>query len=680
MQNNYYYSGFALAIVCAAFATNPGHAEEEIYRAPKWLQASLAARAAQSTDRFIVKFKTQSEHDLPSGAVRAKALTASAGQVLRHVRSLGDRSEVIALPASVGNEEARKIAKQIQSDPNVEYAEPDYKMFPTRSPNDPGFSPGIDFDGSLNTALVSQWYLSEPIGGINAPTAWNAVVGSPSTIVAVVDTGILNHSDLAGRIVTGYDFIGADADGSFDTANDGNGRDADATDPGNWVTAQQARTGNFSGCDESPSDWHGTHVAGIIAANADNAQNTAGINWATKIMSVRVLGKCGGYTSDIVDGMRWSVGIAVSGVPANANRANILNLSLGIRSDTNPPSCSRTMQNAINDVLARGAMVVVAVGNGREDSANSVPANCAGVISVAASLRDGQFASSYSNFGPLVTLAAPGGFIPDPASDFGANGILSISDRGNTVPLHDNATAVLSGTSFSTAIVSGVASLLLAVNPNLSPTQIKAILQSTARLPSNANDKGLDCAIATNRPCQQYVIDAAAAVNAVGQPLLTILDSHRNPVSLLDFGTGTSGGTSTPQTIIVFNPGVSAIRIEKLVIAGQHHGDFDASTTCASRTVAGGYPFDLGAGAECQVDVIFTARGSNVRTADVIIASNVDLPVAVTGSGPATPSSGGNGGGTGGCTLNPNQNLDPTLLLFVAISLFTLVRRRNARP
>lgn len=666
MRNNNYCSGFAVAVVCAAFATT-GHAQEQTYRTPKWLQASMAA---QSTDRFIVKFKAESAHALPSGAVRAKALTASAGQVLRHVRSLGDRAEVMALPASVGNAEAQNLAKQIQADPNVEYAEPDYKMFPVRTPNDPGFSPGINFAALPSIALVSQWYLSDPIGGINAPGAWDVVVGSPSTIVAVIDTGVLNHSDLAGRIVAGYDFIGADADGSLDTANDGNGRDADATDPGNWITTQEARTGNFASCGPDPSDWHGTHVAGIIAANADNGQNIAGINWLAKIMPVRVLGKCGGYISDIVDAMRWSVGLAVGGVPPNANRANIINLSLGIPSDN--ASCSPTMQSAINDVLARGATVVVAAGNGPVDSANSVPANCAGVISVAASLRSGQLAASYSNFGSSITLAAPGGFIPKLTTDFGADGILSINDRGDTVPFKDNATAMLFGTSFSTAIVSGVASLLLAVNPNLSPTQIKAILQSSARLPSNPNDKGLDCVIAVNRPCQQYVVDAAAAVRVAGQPLLTILDSNRNPVSLLNFGTSTLNATSAPQTIIVRNPSGSPIRIERLVIAGQHQDDFNATTTCA-------HPFDLAAGAECQIDVTFTARGNNVRTADIIVASNVDLPVAVTGSGPPTPSSGGNnGGGGGGCTLNSTQNRDPTLLLILAISLFTFVRRRNA--
>ena len=674
MRNNNYCSGFALAVVCAAFATT-GHAQEQTYRTPKWLQASVAA---QSTDRFIVKFKAESAHALPSGAVRAKALTASAGQVLRHVRSLGDRAEVMALPASVGNAEAQNLAKQIQTDPNVEYAEPDYKMFPVRTPNDPGFSPGINFADLPSIALVSQWYLSDPDAGINAPSAWELVVGSPSTIVAVIDTGVLNHSDLADRIVAGYDFIGADADGSYDTANDGDGRDADATDPGNWITPQEARTGNFASCDPDPSDWHGTHVAGIIAANADNGQDIVGINWATKIMPVRVLGKCGGYISDIVDGMRWSVGIAVSGVPQNAKQANIINLSLGIPS-TNA-SCSPTMQSAINDVLAKGATVVVAAGNGPADSANSVPANCAGVISVAASLRDGQFASSYSNFGSSVTLAAPGGFIPDPASDFGADGILSINDRGDTVPTDDNATAVLFGTSFSTAIVSGVASLLLAVNPNLTPAQIKAILQSTSRRRSAPNDEGLGCLLVANPLCYLYVVDSAAAVNEAGFPILSILNSNRNDVSLLDFGRQTSSGATAPIQLIVRNPAGVAIRIFGIRIAGKDQNDFNADTTCFSNSASGRYPFDLGATDECSIDVTFTSRGNNVRAADVVIASQfVDIPIALTGSGPATSGGDGGGGGGGGCALGGIQRIDPTLWLLLVISIAYLARRRIAR-
>ena len=677
MVKNNTQLAFVLTIFCAALAPHFSHAQEHSYRTPKWLQQSLVARAAQSTDRLIVKFKSAPS---ASGAIRVKALAASAGQSLQHVRSLGEQVEVMALPASISNAEARKLAQQIQTDPNVEYAEPDYKMFPARTPSDPGFSPGIDFDGSANTALVSQWYLSNPVGGINAPAAWDLTTGSASTIIAVVDTGILHHADLSGREVTGYDFIGPDGNGTFDTANDGDGRDPDAADPGNWITSSEAGTGNFSSCRRGDSDFHGTHVAGIIAANANNG-NVAGIDWAAKVMSVRVLGKCGGYTSDIVDGMRWSVGMAIAGVQASLYRANIVNLSLGIASDSHPPACSNTMQSAINDVLARGASVIVSAGNGREDAANSIPANCAGVISVGASLIDGQFASTYSNFGSQVTLSAPGGLIFDIPSDFGQNGILSINDLGLTEPLNDNKTASLYGTSFSSAIVSGIASLMLSVNPNLTPAQIKAILQSTARLPSRPSETGLDCGLIANHPCQQYVVDAAAAVTAASNLLLLkIFDSNDQAVSLLSFGTRALNDPSPSQTLIVRNSSATSMQIENVLITGAHSDDFTASTTCANAS-PNPFPFTLPAGADCDIAVTFTAKGNNVRTANVVVVSNVDLSVAVSGAGPAsaTNNDGGSSGGGGGCTIVNDQGFDPALLLLLAASALPLCRRRYAR-
>ena len=667
----------SIAIVAASFAALApitSRAESERYRAPPTLQAATGVRAAQTTDRLIVKFKSESADALPSGAVRAKALAASAGGALRHVRSMGDRLEVMGLPAAVSNAEARRIAAQIAADPNVEYAEPDYKMFPAATPNDPGFSLGIPF---LGGQLVNQWYLSDPLSGINAPAAWDIVRGSNKTTIAIVDTGILNHIDLRNptdRLLPGYDFIGPDADGSFDTANDSNGRDSDSTDPGNWITAAESGRGNFAGCPSAvASDWHGTHVAGIIAANTNNGQRVAGIDWFAKILPIRALGKCGGYASDIIDGMRWAVGMAVSGVPPNNNRADIINLSLGIPADSSPPACSQSLQDAINDVVERGATVVVAAGNSNppKDSVNVMPANCAGVISVGASLKTGQFASQYSNFGPLVTVSAPGGLITDLATDNGQDGILSLNDRGLTGPANDDAVASLFGTSFSTAIVSGVASLLLDVNPNLTPAQIKAILQSTSRRRSSPNDKGLGCLIETNRPCYPYVVDAAAAVDEARHPILSILDGNRIDVSLLDFGRQPASGGPVRKDLIVSNPSSTvAITIAGIRIAGKDQNDFAATTTCADG-------MNLGPGAECSINVTFTSQGNNVRAADVVIASEfVDIPIAVTGSGPvAGGSGGGGGGGGGGCALESNQIFDPTLWLLLIVSLIYLARR-----
>lgn len=672
----------SFGIIAAAFValspiTSP--AQSVPYRTPQWLQTNPGVRAPQATDRLIAKFKAESANVLPSGAVRAKAIATAAGAALRHVRTMGNRVEIMSLPAVVSNEEAGRMAARIAADPNVEYAEPDYKMYPALTPTDPGFEPGIPFLGGV---LVKQWYLSDSLSGINAPAAWDFTQGASTTIIAVVDTGILEHSDLAGRLLQGYDFIGADGDGSFDTANDGDGRDNDTTDPGNWITAAEAGLGNFSGCPSATdSDWHGTHVAGVIAANA-NSDDIAGINWFAKILPVRALGKCGGYASDIIDGMRWAAGMAVNNVPPNNNPAKIINLSLGIPAESSPPACSQSLQDAINDVVARGVTVVTAAGNNRENSINALPANCAGLISVGASLKTGQFASEYSNFGPLITLSAPGGVITNAATDVGQDGILSLNDTGTTGPVNDDAVAVLLGTSFSAAIVSGVASLLLDLNGDLTPSQIKAILQSTSRRPSNPTDKGLDCLLDTARACQDYVVDAAAAVNETRFfPILAILDSNRNDVSILDFGRRATAGTSPPKQLIVRNPAGANLTIFGLSIAGKDQDDFAANTTCANPSASNPYPFDLSPGAECSIEVTFTSRGNNIRSADIVVAGDVDIPIALVGSGPVTSGGGGNsggGGGGGGCALGAGQSIDPTLWLLLLISVAYLARRRSA--
>ena len=167
----------------------------------------------------------------------------------------------------------------------------------------------------------------------------------------------------------------------FPSANDGDGRDSNPSDPGDWVAANEC----FAGSAASNSSWHGTHVAGTIGAASNNGVGVAGINWSSKILPVRVLGKCGGTISDIADGMRWSAGLPVPGVPANANPAKVLNLSLG-----GSGACDATYQNAINAIVAAGTTVVVSAGNSNANASGFRPANCNGVITVAATNRNGS--------------------------------------------------------------------------------------------------------------------------------------------------------------------------------------------------------------------------------------------------------------------------------------------------
>jgi serine protease len=209
-------------------------------------------------------------------------------------------------------------------------------------------------------------------------------------------------------------------------------------------------------------------VAGTIGALTNNSIGVSGVNWWAKMISVRVLGKCGGFTSDIVEGMRWAAGLPVPGVPNNPNPAKVLNLSLGGNSST----CPTTFQSAINAVNAVGSIVVVAAGNSNTNASGATPANCNGVITVGATNRSGVRAW-YSNYGSVVDVSAPGG-------ESGTNGVLSTANTGTQGPASDSY-AYKQGTSMAAPHVAGVVSLMLAINPTLNFTQTETILKLTAK-------------------------------------------------------------------------------------------------------------------------------------------------------------------------------------------------------
>lgn len=423
------------------------------------------------TDRLIVKYKDA----VPAGKGGARVASVSAlrqGMVDRAGQQLGTRltllrsvstgAHLFQLSRSVPLAEASALAADLMArDPSVEYAEPDRILTTQVAATDPRYT--------------EQWDLYDLTGGIRMPGAWNFSTGSGIN-VAVIDTGYRPHADLAGQVLPGYDFIASTA-----TAGDGNARDADATDPGDWLTASQCSAG-MPMADQS-SSWHGTHVAGTIAAKANNGVGVAGIAYNAKIVPVRVLGKCGGYTSDIADGIIWASGGTVAGVAANPNKARVLNLSLG-----GGGACDVTTQTAINGARSRGAVVVVAAGNSAMDASSFTPASCAGVIAVAATNHSGG-RSSYSNYGANVDIAAPG------------DGILSTVNTGTRAPVADGY-ASYSGTSMATPHVAGVAALMLAQNPSLTPDQVETKLKASARwFPAPCSG------------CGTGILDANAALN-----------------------------------------------------------------------------------------------------------------------------------------------------------------------
>ncbi|MGI4845126.1 MAG: S8 family serine peptidase [Janthinobacterium lividum] len=431
------------------------------------------------TDQIIVKYKDDLPVEKTKGQARGHAVAALAqerkgkleragqefGMTVRESHAIASGARVFKLNGKKHLNDVQKVAAEMMArDPAIEYAEPDRIMTHMATANDPYYA--------------QQWHYTDATGGLRLPTAWDKSTGT-GVVVAVIDTGYRPHADLSGQFLQGYDFIS-----SATIGNDGNGRDSDASDPGDWVAAGEC----YAGSPASGSSWHGTHVAGTVAAKTNNSLGVAGVAYNAKMIPVRVLGKCGGYTSDIADAITWSSGGTVTGVPANANKAKVLNLSLG-----GSGACDATTQTAINGARSRGSVVVVAAGNDNMNVSNASPANCSGVIAVAATGKTGGRAS-YSNYGTLVDVAAPGGD--------GSYSVISTLNSGSSTPGSDNY-AGYQGTSMATPHVAGVAALMFAAKSTLTPDQVESMLKSTAR-----------AFPATCSGCGTGIVDATAAVNA----------------------------------------------------------------------------------------------------------------------------------------------------------------------
>lgn len=440
-------------------------------------KGDLAHKPQQIENRntsLIIKFKSDVRiaGELVKGAQVGKRMsdrmTVALGQKVAHQRPMAlEGFHVFELSNQLNKRELKQAMETLSRDPNVESIEENIMLRHMAAPNDPQY--------------INQWHYFEATGGLNVETAWNKATGSGVT-VAVLDTGIRNHTDLQGQILPGYDMIS-----NTSTAGDGNGRDSDATDPGDF-------TGWFQ-CGIFPTDssWHGTHVAGTIAAATNNNKGVAGVAYDAKILPVRVLGKCGGSTADIADGVIWASGGSVAGVPANANPAQVINMSLG-----GGAACGSAMQSAVNTARSNGSVVVVAAGNSSADASGFTPASCNGVITVAATNRNGG-AASYTNYGSVIDVAGPGG---QQSSANDPNGVLSTLNAGSTNPGADNY-EYYQGTSMAAPHVAGVAALMFEADPTLTPDQVETILKTTARsFPATCNQ------------CGSGIVDADAAVDS----------------------------------------------------------------------------------------------------------------------------------------------------------------------
>lgn len=510
-------AALALALPVSAMASSmPGNAHSALATHGRKIIKNMPLHNDHANPQyrgFIVKYRqgmTTANTSTRSQALDVAAQRAGLNQArsiagnlaFEHMRRLSVGAELYHASRKLSVDEADAFMEQLRKDPSVQYVQPDYiKHAMEVTPNDPKFA-------------TLQWDFTNAVGGMNAQGAWDASTGE-GVVVAVIDTGYLDHEDLDDNIVPGYDFIsyyGQTEDGDLypDVAGDGDGRDADAHDVGDWTDDSMA---DWCGQPASQSSWHGTHVAGTIAAVTNNQIGIAGIAHGAKVEPVRVLGHCGGTTADIADAIIWASGGHVEGVPDNENPAEVINMSLG-----GGGSCAQdpVTQEAIDGAISRGTTVVVAAGNNSSDAANFTPASCKGVITVGASGLDGEM-SWFSNYGPTVTLAAPGG---DAESGDAGNDhwIWSLGNTGTTTPVASpdgDALVAMIGTSQATPHVAATAALMQAaavtagLDP-LTPARIKDIMRSTV--------KPFGIQPPNSTPIGTGILDAAAAVAAAIDP------------------------------------------------------------------------------------------------------------------------------------------------------------------
>jgi serine protease len=460
-------------------------------------RAAGAAPPALSTPRLVVTFRPEQANVRADTRARAQAAGA------RELRSAA-RSAIYELPAGTSFEQAQDVAARLGLDPRVRAVELDVPVRAAAATNDPG----LPFQWAMNSGAGSA------VGSarMTQAWAWARTRGQGSTI-AIVDSGVRGgHPELAGRVLPGYDFIS-----DLGVAADGDGRDADATDPGDH-------------CWPQPSSWHGTLVAAAAAATADNALGIAGGAPEAHLLPARVLGRCGGFLSDVADAVRWAAGLPVPGVPANPHPADVINLSL-----SGTAACPLFMQAAIDDARAAGAVVVAAAGNDAR-SELSTPANCAGALAVVAHTREGRLAS-YSNRGasagehagnPLTAamafISAPGGGGCRAGLSCSGEPILVAGVTGDTTFTGYVEFAYSAGTSMAAPYVSAAAALLRSLEPGLSPDEVASRLFNSAR--EHPDTAAAGCA---EGRCGAGLLDAEQAARDVMEAVRPVVTLHAPP-------------------------------------------------------------------------------------------------------------------------------------------------------
>lgn len=418
---------------------------------PQAAKRALDWHQTRPTGRLIVKYHSAHKPwQSPRGSVRFTRVSLRAKHKLHLERSLSDVQELVSTQdnsvSSDNIDQLKTHARSFSAQPQVEYASVEYRRYTLLQPNDPLYQ------GAQNPG--DQTYLYDGEYSLHAPGAWDITTGASSSVIAIVDTGILpNHPEIKNRSVEGlgYDFVSADNPQDYSSANDGDGRDPNPVDPGDP-------------CNGSSSSWHGTSVASTAAGTSNNSEGLAGIDWNARLLHARALGICGGTDADIIDAIRWSAGLPVEGAPDNPNPANVVNLSLGGATE-----CTKAWQDVIDELADQNIVFVMAAGNETLNALRSAPANCANVITVGSSTPGGGIDGGFSNYGLKVTISTAG------------RNIVVASNRGlNSMEADGNYYQTEKGTSFSAALVSGAISLMHSLNPNLGPNAVRALLNESA--------------------------------------------------------------------------------------------------------------------------------------------------------------------------------------------------------
>ena len=484
-------------------------------------QARLQVQGSQTGESASTNTTTTTTTTTAAASDRVRALAGRVQATLNSARGIGPNLQAMHVTPVVRGERMEAMLARLKADSDVEYAVPDRRVYAhSTTSNDP--------------LAAGQWYLqATEASAINAIGAWDITTGSNNIVIADIDTGVrADHPDLVGRLLPGYDFVSADPNGTFFTANDGDGRDADSSDPGDWITSVETTAHSSCGSSAANSSWHGTRVLGIIGAATNNGVGVAGVTWSSKLLPVRALGKCGGYNSDVLAGMNWAAGVDVQGVPHNANPAQILNISLG-----GEGSCDSASADVVSTLASNGVLIVVSAGN--EGGPVDSPANCPGAMGVAG-LRHAGTKVGFSSLGPEIALGAPGGNCVNTNNGPCLFSIDTTSNAGTTVPganIYTSQLIINVGTSFSAPIVSGIAGLMLAVNGNLKSTQLIARLKEgatkpfpistdttipTCHVPTSATDlQAVECNCTTST-CGAGMANALGSVNAALRPIAVI--------------------------------------------------------------------------------------------------------------------------------------------------------------